>query len=435
MVEQCLAEDLAFELATGRLSGGEARVAHAHLDSCEKCRKWVGALAQAETDSREAETELPATLPEGDRAATLAPGQVLGQFEVLRHIGSGGMSLVYAARDQQLGRGVALKVLRRTDDAMKQRLLREARAMARLSHVNVLPIYEAREQGGVVFLAMELVEGLTLRKWVSAEPRPWRSVLEVFRAAARGLAAAHEAGIVHRDFKPDNVLIGDDGRVRVMDFGLARWADVSASQSDGSLTQSGTFVGTPVYMSPEHASGEVNARSDQFSFCVSLYEALYGVRPFSGANVRELSEAMLKGTLVAPPSGRPVPSWLRRVVLRGLSPRPASRFASMAELLEALAAGERAHRRLRVASQVAAVGLTMAAAVSAWTAQPLPAPVLAAEVKPVAVPAEEPKPEPAAAEPAPVVVVEPPPPAPKPKPKPVERRPSISLDSESPYGK
>src|SRR5690606_3778089 len=126
-----------------------------------------------------------------------------GQFEVLRHIGSGGMSLVYAARDRQLGRQVALKVLRRTSGAMKLRLLREARAMARLSHANVLPLYEARELDGVVFLAMELVEGTTLRRWLSAEPRPWRAVLDVFRPAARGLAAAHAAGIVHRDFKPD----------------------------------------------------------------------------------------------------------------------------------------------------------------------------------------------------------------------------------------
>ncbi len=276
-------------------------------------------------------------------ATELAPGTVLGTYEIRRKVGSGGMSVVYAARDQHLGRDVALKVLRPGDTSlsMKARMLREAQAMARLSHPNVLPLYEAREHEGTLFIAMELVEGTTLGRWLWAARRSWPEVLRVFRDAAAGLAAAHAAGIVHRDFKPENVLIGNDGRVRVTDFGLARWSGESGPENDLSLTRSGTFVGTPVYMSPEHAStSETDARSDQFSFCVALYEGLFGRRPFTRRECGRALPARCADNIIERPTRRAgVPSGVKRHrVLKGLSPAPANRHASMTASSTALRA-------------------------------------------------------------------------------------------------
>jgi hypothetical protein len=455
-MEQCLAEEVAFSLATGRLFGAEAAAAHAHVDACEKCRLWVSELARAEAASAPIPADAPSTWsPDATTAAeasgaieeiALAAGQTLGAYEIRRHVGSGGMSFVYAAFDRFLGRTIALKVLRPrlATPHMKARLLREAQAMARLAHPNVLPVYEAREIDGTLCIAMELVEGATLGRWLAAERRHWREVLRMFRQAAQGLAAAHAAGIVHRDFKPDNVLVGIDGRVRVSDFGLARWSS-GAPAGDLSITQSGTFVGTPVYMSPEHAMGgdvDVDERSDQFSFCIALYEGLAGRRPFSGANVRELAHAMHSGTFDPPAPGRGIPRWLEQILLKGLSPKRGDRFASMQALLEALAAGERASDRRRAAvafGAAAAAAALVVLAISQLRAHPPPHPVAAVAAVPPAPASASPSlpaPAPASAPTvAPTPVGDPAPALVKPSPRAAPaRKKGLALDSKSPYG-
>ena len=298
------------------------------------------------------------------------PGQPpkLGRFTILRALGSGGMGLVLSAYDDDLDRKVAIKVLHRRGalDSTEGRatILREAHAMARLSHPNVVPIYEAGELGGQIYLVMEFVRGGTLRAWTkgaletgsSAErearsPPGWREIVTMYIAAGRGLAAAHEAGLVHRDFKPAHVLIGEDGRVCVLDFGLAReggasevvvGAAGSISGSDQSLlrmelTAANSAIGTPAYMPIEQIeSGTVTPRSDIFSFCVTLHEALYGERPFKGRTPRVLYERIRRGERARPEALTRAPIRLYRVLERGLSLDPEARWSSMDELLAAL---------------------------------------------------------------------------------------------------
>ncbi|MFY0539183.1 serine/threonine-protein kinase [Nannocystis pusilla] len=220
----------------------------------------------------------------------------IGRFRVGETLGQGGMGVVYAADDEQLDRRVALKVIRPEVVARAPgehgRLLREARALARLSHPNVVQVFEVGEHEGVVFIVMELVPGTTMAHWLVGAPRQSEDILRRFVEAAHGLAAAHRAGIVHRDFKPANALVGEDGRVRIVDFGLARGerlAERTVTTTSGSedsassaTATTGSLAGTPAYMSPEQLVGAVcDARSDQFSFCVALYEALHGSRPFT----------------------------------------------------------------------------------------------------------------------------------------------------------
>ncbi|MCB9717450.1 MAG: serine/threonine protein kinase [Myxococcales bacterium] len=295
-------------------------------------------------------------------------GALVGRYLVLSRLGAGAMGVVLVAYDPELDRKVALKLLRmRGDDnaTARVRLQREAQALARLSHPNVVTVHDVGLHEGRVFLTMELVEGQTLGAWMRAEgrtlPRPWREVVPILEAAGRGLHAAHIEGLVHRDFKPDNVMVGDDGRVRVMDFGLARaqvGEDTVASgaedegsadpRSGASLTRTGALMGTPAYMAPEQfGRGSVTARSDQYSFCATLYEALFGVRPVEGETPMELASMTTRGELREPPRGVRVPKWLRRVVLRGLSLDPEGRYADMAALLAALGTGEARRRRNR----------------------------------------------------------------------------------------
>ncbi|MFP2931334.1 serine/threonine-protein kinase, partial [Pyxidicoccus sp. 3LG] len=227
---------------------------------------------------------------------------------------------------------------------LRQRLLREAQALARLSHPNVVTLYDVGAFEDGIFLAMELVEGINLAGWMK-QPRPWREVLRVFVEAGRGLGAAHAAGLVHRDFKPANVLLGRDGRVYVTDFGIARLlhqedgASTPASPEApmGRLTHSGLVLGTPAYLAPELLRGRrADARSDEFSFCVALYEALFGVHPFPGETLRELAQAVQQGRVRAPEREVKAPAWVRRAVLRGLRDEPDERFPSMELLLAAL---------------------------------------------------------------------------------------------------
>ena len=287
----------------------------------------------------------------------LQPGAAVGRYTVLERIGSGGMGVVYAAFDPQLDRRVALKVMHSGKKGTlgskgRARLLREAQSMAKLSHPNVITVHDVGTLGNSVFVAMEFIEGTTLRDWYGA-PRPWQDVVDALVKAGRGLAAAHAAGFVHRDFKPDNVLMGTDGRVLVMDFGLARQSArgaaatdtdrvgksslASSSNSNLALTRTGAMLGTPAYMAPEqHRGGTVGPSADQFSFCVALYEGLYGERPFDGTSVTSLAMNVLEGQVRAVPKETTVPSWLRDVVLRGLSVSPTDRFPSMDALLAEL---------------------------------------------------------------------------------------------------
>jgi tetratricopeptide (TPR) repeat protein/tRNA A-37 threonylcarbamoyl transferase component Bud32 len=302
------------------------------------------------------EPSAPTTDPAGRSAARVAPGERIGRYLVLDTLGEGGMAIVYAAYDIELDRKVAIKVLRADAYGDQQsvglaRLQREAQSMARLNHPNIAQVYDVGPLRKGVFIAMELIQGDNLRTWLTRQPRTWRAVVDVFLQAGEGLAAAHAAGIIHRDFKPDNVLVGDDGRVRVLDFGLARPGDPDKSpepeavrraldsdvRREALLTQAGTYMGTPAYMAPEQQMMQAaDARSDQFAFCVALYEGLHGARPFPGKTAAELRRQIVLGRISPPPRDSTAPEWLRAVVLRGLSTEPAGRFPSMTALLTAL---------------------------------------------------------------------------------------------------
>ncbi|MEX1368662.1 MAG: serine/threonine-protein kinase, partial [Nannocystaceae bacterium] len=283
----------------------------------------------------------------------------IGRFLVLEQIGRGGMGTVYAAYDERLDRKVAIKVLlgEQPNDDQTLRLEREAQALARLSHPNVVGVHEVAVAEGELYLAMEFVRGESLDVWLRTEP-PWPVVLDAFIQAGRGLAAAHEAGLVHRDFKPANVMRGDDGVVKVLDFGLARAStdepdepsdkgEIHSSSSTLSsyLTQPGALMGTPAYMATEQLYGmAADARSDQFSFCVTMYEGLYGERPYEGSILPELIMSMDSREVRSTPKGSKVPAAIRKALLRGLDPKPSERWPSMEALLVALEGGRRRSR-------------------------------------------------------------------------------------------
>jgi eukaryotic-like serine/threonine-protein kinase len=322
----------------------------------------------------------------------LKRGAFIGRYVVLGRVGGGAMGEVHAAYDPELDRKLAIKLLRVKheggEDAVdnRTRLLREAQAMARVSHPNVVAVHDVGSIEDRVFIAMEFIEGSTLTGWLSMSPRSWREVLRVFVAAGRGLHSAHAVDLVHRDFKPDNVMVRKDGQVRVMDFGLVRHVHESsalgqppgapaaaasrasdglvrearaAAPLDDKLTQTGAMMGTPAYMAPEQFQGQpTDARSDQFSFCVALHEALYGQRPFVGADLAQLATHVLHGRPNTPERTR-VPASVRRAVRRGLSVNPAARFPSMEELLAELEGHPGTRRRqlwLAVAATVSLVG-------------------------------------------------------------------------------
>ncbi len=331
------------------------------------------ASARPPPDAPAATGDTYPTAPPGASAPDLelTPGARVGRFVVLSRVGAGGMGVVYAAYDPELNRKLALKLLRpdrggdRAQGEVEARLRREAQAMAKLAHPNVATVYDVGAHEGRVFVAMEFVEGATLARWLEQKQRPRAQVLEAFRAVGRGLAAAHAAGLVHRDVKPQNVLCGDDGRVRVVDFGLARAAaggraaEAPPPEEAATLTLTGALVGTPAYMAPEQLRGEpADEASDQFSFCVALYEALYGERPFAGRTLGELLAAVESGRVRAPSPGARVPSRLRSILLRGLSAAPGGRFPSMHALLAELE--REPGRRLRRAA-LAGAALAFAA--------------------------------------------------------------------------
>ncbi len=321
------------------------------------------------------------TLPAAPRTTTDDPNRV-GRFVVLERIGAGGMGVVYAAYDQQLDRKIAIKLLHggQQDDQAQIRIMREAQAMARVSHPNVAAVYEVGTHGGCVFLAMELVRGQTLGQWARADSRPIDEIVEVFVQAGRGLATAHAAGLVHRDFKPANALVGDDGRVRVLDFGLARPGEgtrVKRTAVPGEIerhdrlsvdvTIDGQLVGTPAYIAPEQYGGApADARSDQFAFCVALFELAFGERPFVGETLPQMSAAVLGGQITAVVLKTPRERWLHEVAVRGLSTAPEDRFPSMDALLAVLTTPQR-RSRAPLWLGVGALALAVGAGAMAWS--------------------------------------------------------------------
>jgi eukaryotic-like serine/threonine-protein kinase len=340
-----------------------------HVDSCgfSACALFAHPIPQApRVAAYTKEVDAPTLVsnstvggrsPDARPVVELARGTTVGRYVILDVLGRGAMGVVHAAYDPELDRKIALKLVRarppERDGAEDQRshTLREAQAMARLRHPNTVVVYDVGTHGDHVFLAMELVSGGTLRQWLASRTRPWREVVDAFVLAGRGLAAAHRAGIVHRDFKLDNVLVADDKparalRVLVTDFGLARGtapsedgvpARLESSGSDLRLSRTGRIAGTPAYMAPEVVSGRgADERSDQFSFCVALFEALHGVRPFEGETLAALALSLTEGRIREPPSNVRLPTFVRRVVLRGLSVDPEDRFADMDALLRAL---------------------------------------------------------------------------------------------------
>jgi serine/threonine protein kinase len=291
-----------------------------------------------------------------DQEAT--PGQLVGRYVILNRLGAGGMGVVYAAYDPELDRKVALKLIRQAvrDDGsareLQDRLVREAQAMARIAHPNVTAVHDVGRHADQVYAAMELVNGETLAAWLARAPRPASEIVRVFRQAGEGLQAAHAAGLVHRDFKLNNVMIDGAGRARVMDFGLARLTGLRdgtepaspQSRLDASLTASGMLLGTPAYMAPEQLAGEAaDARSDQFSFCVALYEALYSMHPFTSTTLHERLAEINAGQLRSPRTAS-VPRHILHALQRGLAADPQARFATMNALLDALSS-----RRWRLA--------------------------------------------------------------------------------------
>ncbi len=312
-----------------------------------------------------------------------------GRYVILQHVGHGAMGNVYAAYDPDLDRKVAVKVLRDGGRPLPASLAREAKAMAKLTHPHVVAVHDVGTCDRGVFVAMEFVEGVTLRTWLKGQQRSWREILGVFRRAGEGLAAAHAGGVVHHDFKPDNVLIGKDGAVvKVVDFGLARVALGTAAAVSGELSDAGARatttsataisgslrsgdptqasergpVGTLAYMAPErHALRPADARSDQFSFCVALYEALYHQRPFAGSDVASLRQSVLHGAPQDPPKG-PVPSRVAAALRRGLARAPEDRFPTMTALLAALAEPRRRMHWVLSAGLVIAGSAAMLAA-------------------------------------------------------------------------
>ncbi len=342
--------------AERRLDPAERARIEAHLDGCSSCLTLVCEVARS--GQSPSSTELAPTLLDSSKPADPGDPRDLGRdsavdrYRIVRMIGQGGMGSVYEAYDPQLDRKLALKLVRTgrlADPSLRARLAREARTMAKLSHPNVVTIFDAGDFGNDFFIAMELVPGVTLGNWLTRTGRSYDEVMKVMLAAGRGLSAAHAAGIVHRDFKPDNVLVDEAGRVLVTDFGLAvppprgKPGDNDPGEVPSSalgLTHAGALVGTPRYMSPEQYAGtRLDARSDEFSFAVALYEALYGQRPFEGNSIDEIRQAVGQGRIRPPPVDDKVPAYVREALTRALSASPDDRFPSLDALLVAIAKG------------------------------------------------------------------------------------------------
>jgi serine/threonine protein kinase len=473
--DSCLTDESIFAFVQGQLPPDAVPTIEEHLSLCQDCRSVVAETAKFFADDDTAEADGPvsgraasdaaadarvsgraafgasADDQDDDPRVPLGPGTRVSRYMISDVIGVGAAGVVYRAYDPELKRNIALKLLR-TDHArergpLKARLLREAQAMAQLSHPNVVSVYDVGTYGDEIVIVLELVEGQTLARWLSERPRSWQEIRSAFIEAGRGLAAAHAVQLVHRDFKPANVLVGTDGRVRVTDFGLARPMDLdddanaprdarigegdAPSDAQGPLssarsraplfsmtaTEEGGLAGTPVYMAPEQFRRcRADARSDQFSFCVALYMALYRRHPFLvGTNkvdsLEQLADSLTRGALQVPDRSD-VPAALFQILRRGLEVDPKERFSSMQELLDQLvsepatpATPRAPRRRPAVVVGVALAALVGASflAMSAPSREPAPPPKQAVVLPTSSAPAVEiAAPIEAAPEPAPV---------------------------------
>jgi tetratricopeptide (TPR) repeat protein len=351
----CPPEETLAEFLEQRLSADEAASVTRHIDECTSCRVALGAMAEpSPVDPAE-------PVDNAEAPAVLRPGDRLGPYAIEGWLGGGAMGDIYQAFDERLQRRLAVKRVRRKvgSPEAEQRLWREAQALAKLRHPNVVAVHDVGVTDGRAWIAMELVEGETLRQW-AAKRQPVAEVLAVFRQAAQGLAAAHAAGIVHRDFKPENVLVGRDGRAQVTDFGLAE----SAGTEDPAV-----LSGTPAYMSPEQTEGgKADPRADQYAFCVALYEALEGERPAVGAPQwksgapRNVKQAVERGLSRAPGQRFASIDELARQ-LEPMKSRPVWMFAAAAVVIAAVAGGALSYRR----SQLCTSGPSLAA--QTWNTQ------------------------------------------------------------------
>ncbi len=422
MFEGCPSESTLDAFAESTLVSPQREDVATHVSTCSRCAGRIGHVVARVSLRGPTQIDSPAALRRrGGDAASMPPlavvssgaedgtsdtvmsssgardaigsqlgkGSTLSRYVVLERLGKGGMGEVYAAFDPDLDRKVAVKLLRadlhgsQAMDEMGMRMLREAQAMAKLAHPNVVTVHDVGLIGDRVFIAMEFLEGLTVTEWLKAKPRTWLQILDIFIQAGRGLVAAHDAGLTHRDFKPDNIVVSRSGRVRVLDFGLAHAQaentaqttsnEPEATAATGSLTgsgsgaikgrritQPGTVLGTPAYMAPEQLMGKpTDPRSDQFSFCSALYESLYGERPFAGETAPALLGEILLNHVRPAPSDSLVPKRIRRLLLRGLRAEPAERYRTMSALLVGLS-----RRRAAIVQQwiglgaAAVVGLT-----------------------------------------------------------------------------
>lgn len=363
-------------VVAGEIGENARKTVESHLDGCPDCRELVAALALFSAETQEPSVQKPSPSTEVSEALP-TEGHRLGRYTVLGRLGSGAMGIVHEAYDEVLERRVALKFLSGQlagSASARARVFDEAKAMARVSHQNVAQVYEAAAVEDRVFIAMELVQGPPLSRWLSDPPggRDIWSVLGVFSAAGLGLAAAHAAGVVHRDFKPDNVLLTAGDQPKVVDFGLAGTLDLAREDehraAKASMTMSG--VGTPLFMAPEIFSGRTaDEKSDQFSFCVALYLALYGEQPFPGHSFQELSANVAAGRLRETPTRGPVPARVRRAVLRGLLADSAERWPSMDALVHALKRARTARGKRRLVVGAGGIAL-LGGALGAVLAQP-----------------------------------------------------------------
>ena len=342
----CLDDATVLGLVEGRLAVPALAAVDDHLDRCESCRDVVALVARS-------------------KEHTHTRGETIGRYVLGDLLGTGAMGRVYSAWEPELDRRVAIKVLR--EDLGRDSLVREAQAMARLNHPNVVTVHEVGTTSEGVFVAMELVEGETLRAWAKTA-RPWREQVRVLVETARGIGAVHAAGVIHRDVKPDNVIVGADRRVRIGDFGLARARDEGGTRTpeDKPLAtgtpQASSVAGTPAYMAPEVLRGQpADPASDQFSFGVTAYEVISGVRPFGGTTWSELLRAVEAGNIRALER---VPSWLDAAIRRCLTADPTGRFPSMAALADTLE--NRTSRRRPVVWIAGAAVLAMLASGMTW---------------------------------------------------------------------
>ena len=380
----CLDASSASQFVEGVITDAEREDIETHLADCSDCRTLLVAIAD-DSDSERTPPERSVAINRTSSgtakkwtsaAAFLGAGAEIGRFVIHEQLGRGGMGVVYRAHDPELDRDVAIKLLRfdyhgdRATEA-EARLLREARAMARLSHPNVVTVYDVGSEGGYVFVAMELLRGPTLGAWLAAKPRTFDEISSAFVGAGRGLAAAHRAGLVHRDFKPSNVIVDDSGKAVVVDFGLVGGKDfaeqsapaitdlksLTESSPSGSLTRTGALLGTPAYMAPEqHLNKPLGPRTDQWAYAVCLYQALSKEHPFGAKTFEALRENVLEGC--PEPLSKRVPSRLRRAAMRGLSRRHDERFASMTEMVRFIEGNQRTHWTLLIALIAIAAAVT-----------------------------------------------------------------------------